>query len=199
MLDRPPGGATILWVERRGMWSSIWVPGQKNKKMIISVSLLSCFLLLTLHWSDYWPENSTCEGESRLVEISGASQGFWTWGPPGGRGGWDWFSHADDIMDWTIVVSTGDTASFGHLKREEINLQITGSFSLLDRWRPLTAGYLATGFDSLVHDIRKSLPGNEASWTFGHVEFSVLQKNSSAADHHRCHSPKLQTLKDVDL
>lgn len=73
-------------------------------------------------------------------------------------------------MDWTIVVSTGDTASFGHLKREEINLQITGQveavtmhLSLTTSQRLLTAGYLATGFDPLVHDIRKSLPGNEAS------------------------------------
>lgn len=81
MLDRPPGGATILWVERRGMWSSIWVPGQKNKKMIISVSLLSCFLLLTLHWSDYWPEIS------RRVLVSHLRGWIPTGGDFGGRSG----------------------------------------------------------------------------------------------------------------
>ena len=30
MLDRPPGGATILCVARRGMWSSTWVPKEKR-------------------------------------------------------------------------------------------------------------------------------------------------------------------------
>lgn len=32
ILERPPGGATILCAVRRGMWSSFWVPLRKRKK-----------------------------------------------------------------------------------------------------------------------------------------------------------------------
>lgn len=32
MLERPPGGATIRWPDRRGMLSSIWAPEKKQSK-----------------------------------------------------------------------------------------------------------------------------------------------------------------------
>lgn len=58
---------------------------------------------------------NTCKCETRLVKISRGNQYFGAGGTPSGRSGWNRFGHAGDIMDRTIVVPTGHTASLGHL------------------------------------------------------------------------------------
>lgn len=114
MLDRPPGGATILWVERRGMWSSTWAP--ENEAVWFESFWCPCF-----HFCGNAASDFTCQGESRLVEIPIKSQGLRTGRPSRHWGGWDRFSHADDIVDRLVIVSPWDPAGFSHLR--EINKQ----------------------------------------------------------------------------
>lgn len=137
ILDRPPGGATILWVERRGMWSSTWAP-EKASSFEWVISFLLLFPVALRHISQSAAistvisertSDSTCQGESGLVEIPSATQDFRTGWPPCHWSRWDRFRHANDIMDWIVIVSPWDAAGVSHLR--EINKQLVSTLNSL--------------------------------------------------------------------
>lgn len=90
---------------------------QENERLIYYIDSVHCWYLSR-------GVITTCQGESWLVEVSGARLGFWTGCPSAGRSGWDRFSHTDDIVDWTIVVPTRDTTSLSHLRSGQRNIWI---------------------------------------------------------------------------
>lgn len=88
---------------------------------------------------------------------------------------------------WQIIIEFASCPSF--LVYQSVDRQ--GSW--------LVFAHLVPGSDPLVDRVRKSFPGDEMSRTFCHVEVSIFQKDSTAADHHRRRTPELQTLQDVHL
>lgn len=129
MLERPPGGATMRWPDRRGTLSSICAPGKWRQNENNTWKAVWCIYVPfnTLETLDF--QTSSCfvsvtwQAEVGLVKIAN-----WWWLVRGGWGfGWrsrsDIFGGRDHIVHRAVVHTTSNTLLAFHLNRKHTETQ----------------------------------------------------------------------------
>lgn len=199
MLAFPPGGATMRWVLRRGMLSSIWAPWKEENTIKSErckrnkLPWMNCVHSLT-HRTDW---SQTGEGCAPAGEWTAAAAAEWR-----GRSSLRKLRTApwESQSPRTPAHRTGPWGLLASPWAEQFNWSENKLHSHLLRGAYSgTYTHPAASLYPLVHMIWERLTADVAPTSLHGVKGTIFQHNLALADHHQRTATHLCPLKDVVL